>query len=213
MTPCLSLRALRMSRGALDELTADFSGGVHLVVGPNGVGKTSLLNTIAGTLPPRGGSMLLDGQPLTARSASVVLAPNVPPDIPWIRAKLLLDFVVSLYPATRVASVEAEAIIDRLNIAASMESPLGTLSAGTARKLLLAAALIARPAVMLFDEPTNEVDAASIEAFRALLAPIASRHVVLITTHHAGDLVSLAPAVLELTPRQGEPVSLPTSVR
>ena len=79
-----------------------------------------------------------------------------------------------------------------------MEQPLGTLSAGTARKLLLAAALVARPQVLLFDEPTNEVDAASIDAFRAMIAPIAARHVVLVTTHHAGDLMSLSPSVLEL---------------
>ena len=54
---------------------------------------------------------------------------------------------------------------------------------------------------MLFDEPTNEIDAASIDAFRAMIAPIATRHVVLVTTHHAGDLMSLAPSVLSLEAR------------
>jgi ABC-type multidrug transport system ATPase subunit len=61
--------------------------------------------------------------------------------------------------------------------------------------------LAARPPVLLFDEPTNEVDAASIDAFRALVAPlvsIAPRHVVLVTTHHAGDLMSLSPSILPL---------------
>jgi len=196
--PRLSLHDLALARGSIGNLTADFGPGIHLIVGPNGVGKTSLLNSIAGTLPPRAGSMLLDGKPLAARSASVVLAPNVPPDIPWIRARLLLDFVASLYPATRVAADEAESILERLGLPAFMEAPLGTLSAGTARKVMLASALIARPPVMLFDEPTNEVDAASITAFRALIAPIATHHVVLITTHHSGDLASLGASVLEL---------------
>jgi ABC-type multidrug transport system ATPase subunit len=197
-TPRLSLRELVLPRGSIDSLTIAFGPGVHLIVGPNGVGKTSLLNTIAGTLPARSGTMLLDDQPMTSRSAAVVLAPNVPPDIPWIRARLLLDFVVSLYPASRVPADEAEAILERLNLLDFMDKPLGTLSAGTARKLLLAAALVARPPVMLFDEPTNEVDAVSIDAFRAMIAPIAARHVVLVTTHHADDLTSLAPSVLEL---------------
>jgi ABC-type multidrug transport system ATPase subunit len=199
-TPRLSLRELVLPRGSVDSLTIDFGPGVHLIVGPNGVGKTSLLNTIAGTLPARSGAVLLDGQPMTSRSAAVVLAPNVPPDIPWIRARLLLDFVVSLYPASRVPADEAEAILGRLNLLEFMDKPLGTLSAGTARKLLLAGALTARPPVMLFDEPTNEVDAASIDAFRTMIAPIAARHVVLVTTHHAGDLMSLTPSVLELNP-------------
>lgn len=198
-TPRLSLRELVLPRGSIDSLTIDFGPGVHLIVGPNGVGKTSLLNTIAGTLPARAGQIFLDDQPMTSRSAAVVLAPNVPPDIPWIRARLLLDFVVSLYPESRVTADEAEAILGRLNLLDFMDKPLGTLSAGTARKLLLAAALVARPPVMLFDEPTNEVDAASIDAFRTMIAPIAARHVVLVTTHHADDLMSLAPSVLELS--------------
>ena len=199
--PRLSLRELVLPRGSIDSLTIDFGPGVHLIVGPNGVGKTSLLNTIAGTLPARTGGVFLDDQPMISRSAAVVLAPNVPPDIPWIRARLLFDFVVSLYPASRAPADEAQSILDRLNLTDFMEQPLGTLSAGTARKLLLAAALLARPPVMLFDEPTNEVDAASIDAFRALITPIAARHVVLVTTHHAGDLLSLAPSVLSLEAR------------
>jgi ABC-2 type transport system ATP-binding protein len=197
-TPRLTLRELVLPRGFIDSLTTDFGPGIHLIVGPNGVGKTSLLNTIAGTLPAKSGTVLLDDQPMTSRSAAVVLAPNVPPDIPWIRAGLLFDFVVSLYPMSRVPADEAETILGRLNLLDFMDQPLGTLSAGTARKLLLAAAMVARPQVLLFDEPTNEIDAASIDAFRTMIAPMAARHVVLVTTHHAGDLTSLAPRVLDL---------------
>ena len=80
-----------------------------------------------------------------------------------------------------------------------LDAPLGTLSAGTARKLLLAAALIAAPPVMLFDEPTNDIDAASIAAFLARIGEIAPRSVVLITTHHHADLMSLNPRVLPLS--------------
>jgi len=205
MAPCLALRGLVLSRGAIETLNLEFDAGVHLIVGPNGIGKTSLLNTLAGTLPPRAGTLLLDGEPLAARSASVVLAPNVPPDIPWIRARLLLDFVLSLYPATRVAPAETEATLERLGIAGVMDAPLGTLSAGTARKLLLAAALCARPPVLLFDEPTNEVDAASIAVFRELIGPLAASRVVLITTHHAGDLASVNPRVVALGPAVSSP--------
>ncbi|MEO8017911.1 MAG: ATP-binding cassette domain-containing protein [Pseudomonadota bacterium] len=200
--PLLCLRQLVLSRGALPELTLDFAAGVHLIVGPNGIGKTSLLNCIAGTLPPRSGTLTLDDQPLKTRSAAVVLAPNMPPDISWIRARLLFDFVVSLYPASRVAPDEAESILVALNLPPNVDAPLGTLSAGTARKLMLAAALAARPPVMLFDEPTNEIDAAASDAFRTMIAAIAPRHVVLITTHHASDLASLGGQVLDLAALQ-----------
>jgi ABC-type multidrug transport system ATPase subunit len=179
-------------------LSAAFPAGVHLIVGPNGVGKTSLLNAIAGTLPLSAGRMQIDGAALTSGSRDVILAPNAPPEIPWIRAGLLLDFIVSLYPATRRSPAAAAVIVERLGISRFLDSPLGTLSAGSARKLMLASALIAAPRVMLFDEPTNETDAASIAAFVDMAGEIATRSIVIITTHHAKDLESLAPSVVAL---------------
>jgi ABC-type multidrug transport system ATPase subunit len=75
------------------------------------------------------------------------------------------------------------------------------LSAGTARKVLLAATLIAAPPVLLFDEPTNDIDAASIAAFLGLVAEAATQRVVIMTTHHGGDLGSLAPVIHVLESR------------
>ncbi len=194
----LFLEAISLPRGKVQGLSTEFAAGVHLIVGPNGVGKTSLLNAIAGTLPLTAGRIQVDGKELTSGSRDVVLAPNAPPEIPWIRAGLLLDFIVSLYPATRRDVKTSASIVDRLGISGFLDSPLGTLSAGSARKLMLASALIAAPPVMLFDEPTNETDAASIAAFVDMIGEIAARNVVVITTHHAKDLDSLAPSVLTL---------------
>ncbi|HET9861961.1 MAG TPA: ATP-binding cassette domain-containing protein [Steroidobacteraceae bacterium] len=191
----LALEALRLPRGTLGELNLRFGPGVHLLTGPNGVGKTTLLNVIAGALPPASGGILLEGHPLDHRRARVVLAPNVPPDMPWIRSGLLLEFIVSLYPASRRDAAYSARVVQALGLDAFLDAPLGTLSAGTARKLLLAAALIASPPILLFDEPTNDIDAASIMAFIGFVGEIAAQRVVLITTHHAGDLQSLHPTV------------------
>jgi ABC-2 type transport system ATP-binding protein len=194
----LKLRAVRLPRGTLGNLTLEFAPGVHLLTGPNGIGKTSLLNAIAGSLPLVSGEIHFDGKLLEHRAARVVLAPNVPPDIPWIRSGLLLEFIASLYPATRRDSATAATIVDELGVTPFLGAPLGTLSAGTARKLLLAAALIAAPPVMLFDEPTNDIDAASSARFIERIRGAAQRSVVLITTHHTADLDSLGPRVLPL---------------
>ena len=195
----LQREAVRLPRGPLGALTLDFAAGVHVILGPNGIGKTSLLNAIAGSLPIVSGSMHLAGVPLDHRAAQVVLAPNTPPEIPWIRAGLLLDFVLSLYPASRRDAAHRATVIERLGIGAFLDAPLGTLSAGTARKLLLAAALLAAPPVMLFDEPTNDIDAASGAAFLEFVREIAAHHVVIITTHHSADLAALQPRVLDLS--------------
>jgi len=201
----LALEAVRLPRGTLGTLTLQFAPGVHLLTGPNGIGKTSLLNAIAGSLPLVSGAIRFGGAPLDHAAARVVLAPNAPPDIPWIRSGLLLDFIGSLYPATRRDAATASTIVEELGVTPFMDAPLGTLSAGTARKLLLAAALIAAPPVMLFDEPTNDIDAASSACFIRRVGEAARHSVVLITTHHTADLDALAPRVLPLHVPAGTP--------
>jgi ABC-type multidrug transport system ATPase subunit len=194
----LILDAVRLPRGTLGTLTLEFAAGLHVIVGPNGIGKTSLLSAIAGSLPISAGTMQLGGRPLDHRAAQVVFAPNAPPEIPWIRSGMLLEFVASLYPASRCDAATAAAILLELGVTPFLDAPLGTLSAGTARKLLLAAALIAAPPVLLFDEPTNDIDAPSSAAFLGRVGEAARTRVVLITTHHRADLQSLAPRVVEL---------------
>ena len=92
----LVLDAVRLPRGTLGALTLEFTRGVHVLVGPNGIGKTSLLSAIAGSLPLVSGTIRLGGRPLEHKAAQVVFAPNAPPEIPWIRSGLLLEFVASL---------------------------------------------------------------------------------------------------------------------
>jgi ABC-type multidrug transport system ATPase subunit len=191
----LRLDAVKLPRGTLGTLDLQFDTGVHLLTGPNGLGKTSLLNAIAGSLPLVSGRILFQGQPLDHGQAVVVLAPNSPPDLPWIRSGLLLDFIVSLYPRTRRDAAYVDHVKQGLGLGPFLDAPFGTLSAGTARKVLLAATLIAAPPVLLFDEPTNDIDAASIAAFIGFAAETAAQRIVIMTTHHGGDLGALAPTI------------------
>jgi ABC-type multidrug transport system ATPase subunit len=204
MSGHLRLDAVHLPRGTLGALNHEYGVGVHLLTGPNGIGKTTLLNVIAGSLPPAAGRLLFADQALDHRDARVVLAPNAPPDMPWIRSGLLLDFMTSLYPATRRDKAYADQVKQGLGLGAFLDAPLGTLSAGTARKLLLAAALVAAPPIMLFDEPTNDIDAASIAAFIGFVAEAAVQRIVIITTHHTGDLAALKPLLHPLNGNDSE---------
>ncbi len=180
----LKLQGLTLPFGAVRELSCTFRPGVHLVVGPNGAGKTSLLRAIAGALPPTGGTIQLGDVALANYSDRVILAPGLPPEIPWLRAGLLIDFILSLYPATRRDAGYREQVLQQLHVTDVMGTPMGVLSAGMAKKVLLAMTLIAAPTVMLFDEPVNEIDAASCDALVSLLAEYQGDRIILIATHH-----------------------------
>lgn len=196
--PTLSLQDFSLPFGSIRNLTLEFSPGVHLVIGPNGVGKTSLLNSIAGTLQPRSGRVEVNGRSAEVKTANVVLVPGSPPPIPWIRTGLLLEFILSLYPDTRKTDAYRDELLEEFGLPAFLNKPLGTLSAGTAKKILLTAALVAAPPIMLFDEPTNEVDAPSTEVFLNHLHTICDDRIILVATHQVTLFTPLAPRMLRL---------------
>ncbi|HEX7339014.1 MAG TPA: ATP-binding cassette domain-containing protein [Rhodanobacteraceae bacterium] len=200
---CLRLHALTLPFGAAREISHAFRPGLHLVTGPNGIGKTSLLRAIAGALPPMSGTIQLGDAPLPRRSDRVVLAPSAPPALAWLRAGLLIDFVLSLYPASRRDQDYRRRVVQRLHLSDVMDVPMGSLSAGMAKKILLAATLIAAPTVLLFDEPTNEIDAASCEALVSLLAEYRSDHIMLVATHHLAPFRDMAASTLTLGSENG----------
>lgn len=179
-------------------LTVEFGSGVHLVVGPNGIGKTSLLHSIAGTLNPKSGSIMINGRSARQNTTDVILAPGFPPPIPWIRTGMLLEFILSLYPHTRKPDAYKDDLLTQLGLRPFVDKKLGTLSAGTAKKFLLAAAIVAAPPIMLFDEPTNEIDSHSTAVFLRYLTEIAGNTIVVITTHQVAVFQPLAPTVLRL---------------
>ena len=201
----LQLHALTLPFGAVGELSYTFQPGVHLVVGPNGVGKTSLLRTIAGALPPTGGAIRLGNAPLQKRSDRVLLAPGAPPAIPWLRAGLLIDFVLSLYPSSRRDLNYRKQVVQQLHLDDVMDAPMGSLSAGMAKKVLLAATLIAAPTVLLFDEPVNEIDAASCDALVSLLADYRSNRIMLVATHHVSPFCDVIASTLTLGRAETKP--------
>lgn len=194
----LRLCGLTLPYGRVSELTHTFRPGVHLVVGPNGIGKTSLLRAISGALPATKGSIFLDDVPLGRFKDQVVLAPGMPPALPWLRAGLLIEFVVSLYPSSRRHADYQARVLEHLRLSDAMDAPMGALSAGMAKKVLLAATLIAAPAIMLFDEPINELDTASCEALLSLLAEYRNERILLIATHHQTPFHEIVSGTLAL---------------
>ena len=139
-------------------------GGLVCVMGRNGVGKTTLLNTVMGVLKPSSGRVLWEGRDITALPpherirAGIGYAPQGHPTFPQLTVAENLAVVVE---ATQTRDAGKSAVDDALDLFPRLKPLLGRraglLSGGQAQQLALARALVTRPRLLVLDEPTEGI--------------------------------------------------------
>jgi len=166
-------------------------GDVVAVVGPNGAGKSTLLDLLAGLLVPSGGEVRVDGRRVedlgTAWSAQVAVVPQhvhlLDADV---ASNVALDPSGASSDDPRVAEVVDQVglrhVVERLGGRAVGEDGR-SLSGGERQKVAIARALVRRAGVLLVDEGTSALDAASREAVAGLVAAGASERLTVVVTH------------------------------
>ncbi|HTP29423.1 MAG TPA: metal ABC transporter ATP-binding protein [Anaeromyxobacteraceae bacterium] len=129
------------------------SGSALAIIGPNGAGKTVLFKALIGALPYRGS---IRWGPFS-RLGYVPQKLDIERDLPLTGMELLR----AKASIARTPRTDIERVLSLLGLPLSTaHDPIGTLSGGQFQRLLLAFALLARPTVLLFDEPTAGVDRA-----------------------------------------------------
>lgn len=186
--PCLVGFSLRVGAGERVAL-----------VGPNGVGKTTLLRIMAKLLPVAGGSV----------HASDTLG-YVPQDyrasfLPWLSAErnLLLSIEARAVPMDQ-AQARLEALLSSLAIdRACLQRYPSRLSGGQQQLLALARALLARPRTLLLDEPFSALDTARRVRARAAVVAAAQETgaTLVLVSHELDDVVAVAERVVVLDGR------------
>ncbi len=197
MPVALSLQAVRARYGdrvAVDGLTLDVAAGeVVGLLGPNGSGKSTTLAVAAGVLTPAAGSVAACGIDRAADphgyAAKIGLVPQDGATYDELTAAQNLDFFGRLYGlGGRDLRRRTARSLARVGLADRAHDRVDTLSGGLRQRVNLAVALLHDPPVLLLDEPTAALDAASRDAFLADLARLRDDgHAVLFTTHHADE--------------------------
>ncbi len=127
------------------------SGSAIAIIGPNGAGKTVLFQALIGALPYHGS---VRWGPDT-RLGYVPQKLDIERDLPLTG----VDFLRAKATIARAPRADVDRMLSLVGLPpASARDPIGTLSGGQFQRLLLAFALLARPNVLLFDEPTAGVD-------------------------------------------------------
>jgi ABC-type multidrug transport system ATPase subunit len=184
------------SRVVLRDFSAVFGDGVNLLLGANGSGKTTILNLVAGVMAPDAGAISVLDAPAEAAKGRIFLAPSAAPAIPWLTGRDFIEFAASLF-ATRHERAVRDAMLDGFGLGPHLDKPLGDMSAGTAKKVVMASAFASGAPVLLFDEPTNELDAASLVYFLELVRNAPDK-VIVVATHRAEQFEPHASGIVRL---------------
>jgi ABC-2 type transport system ATP-binding protein len=173
------------ARRVFTDLGREFTPGAYALRGPNGVGKSTLLRVLAGVVEADGGRVWIDGLDLqtapVAAKARLAYAPDECPVYPFMTGRELLDFVA--YAKQRALSPAVMDLVERFGLERHLGTRCGDMSLGTQKKLLLAAAWIGEPALLLLDEPSNGLDANARTLLIEMLAAKSATAVVLVSTH------------------------------
>ncbi|MEZ5562615.1 MAG: ABC transporter ATP-binding protein [Gammaproteobacteria bacterium] len=169
MLKCEQLSITVAGRTLVRELSLELRGGEILcMLGPNGVGKTLTLHTLAGLLPPASGVVMLDGEDLCGlrrRQLAQRLGLLLQDDAESFPATVSDTVLMGRHPhmaALAGASASDHAVADQAMTAMDLDGfarrSLATLSGGERRRVAIARLLTQDPPVFLLDEPVNHLD-------------------------------------------------------
>jgi ABC-type Mn2+/Zn2+ transport system ATPase subunit len=162
------------------------------IVGPNGSGKSTLLKTIAGLLQPSSGELrVLGSQPQRLPGGSIAYVPQVEA-VDWSFPATVWDVVAMgrfsrLRFWQRFGSHDDEVVRNALEVVGMKDlaqRPIAHLSGGQQQRAFVARAIAQEPKLLLLDEPTTGVDAATEEALRSVVRELVAAGLpVLMSTH------------------------------
>jgi iron complex transport system ATP-binding protein len=204
----LRVRELTIQRGPLrilDSLSWEVARGEHWVIlGANGSGKTSLLSALTGYLSPTRGDITVLGQTfgesdwrelrthvgLVSSSVRQMMPDHEPALTTVISGKYaMIDYWGRVKPADRTAATR---ILREVEAAHLAERPWLVLSQGERQRILIGRALMARPRLLILDEPCAGLDPVAREHFLAFLQRLGAKRnapALILVTHHVEEIM------------------------
>ena len=188
---------------ALDGVSFDIQPGEFFgLLGPNGAGKTTLISILAGLAKASGGRVLVQGHDVVEDYAAARKALGIVPQElvfdPFFTVREALK-IQSGYFGVRNNDAWIDELLSSLGLADKANANMRQLSGGMKRRVLVAQALVHRPAVIVLDEPTAGVDVELRQTLWQFVARLNREgHAVLLTTHYLEEAEALCSRIAML---------------
>ena len=177
-------------------------GEVHGLLGPNGAGKTTLVKVLSTVLLPSSGSARVMGHDVVTETAAVrpligIVLGGDRGLYNRLTARQNLSYWAALYRlAPSEGRARADALLDRLGLAARADDRVQSFSRGMRQRLHLARGLIHDPPVLFLDEPSTGMDPVAAREFRSIVRELATEdRTVFLTTHDMAEAEALCDRV------------------
>ncbi len=178
-------------RKAVDRLSLTVRPGeIYGLLGSNGAGKSSTIKSIVGLVPPASGRIRVFGLDVERDALRVKERVGYVPESSMLYEALtpreFLEFVASVRRIpTETASQRATAYMNAFRLEREFDEPIASLSMGTRQKVLIVAALLHQPPLLVLDEPLHSLDPRSVRIMKDLLARyvVGGERGVLFSTH------------------------------
>ena len=185
----------------LDNLSLRLNSGQILgLLGPNGVGKSTIFNIIIGLLKPNYGSVIINNEnvinyPIASRSSKFKIG-YVPQYGGYFHDLTLIENLKAIgeiqVKDLKMRNSKIEELISQFELENAINIPAKFLSGGQKKKLVIALALLSNPKVLLLDEPFAALDVLTIKMLKELIVNLQMHNnlSVCICDHQARDLLS-----------------------
>jgi ABC-2 type transport system ATP-binding protein len=169
-------------------------GEVLGYLGPNGAGKSTTVGILTGLVEPTAGSVHYQGvrvdSDLVEYRKHLGYVPEEPHLYPFLSGREYLELVGRLreMPA-RLLAGRTDGLLELFGLGGARDQAIGAYSKGMRQKVLIAAALLHDPDVLIFDEPLSGLDVATALMFRELVGQLARRGKIVVYSSHVLEVV------------------------
>ncbi len=188
---------------ALCDFSFTFTNGIYGLLGPNGAGKSTLMNMITDNLLPDkdGGKILWNGEEtrilrenFRSRMGFMPQQQNL---YESMTARTFLNYIAALKCLDKkTAEKEISETVERVELSDSLDKKMGGFSGGMKQRVLIAAALLGDPDLIILDEPTAGLDPKQRVIIRNMVSALSKDKIIIISTHIVSDIENIAKEIL-----------------